>query len=244
MDPLKADAETFIQNAPFNLSENDKRVLRQQPGSFNLHTWDEVKGLVGNISSRVTELYSILANMKLTAAGDISSLVRTPVDTRKYLLFYHETGKKHGSVAQYVQQHRLHWWPPPVQPADPVPFANPEDYKILRNDWPYGVTPDITHMVVWSKARLNVVAEKGSLTQASWDLVQQFIDRTFGSVLGDNAAEKLIWFKQNAKWQSVKALEHIHVIVRGVEEEVIERWTGQSVDDIHARNWMPQSGTS
>jgi Protein of unknown function (DUF3605) len=167
----------------------------------------------------------------------MASLRRTPTDMRNYLTWYHRTTETHRSVAEYVRKEKLKW-DLPIEPASTMPFEDARDVKIIRNDWPYGLTPDITHMVVWSRARIPVTAEDGSPTEESTRLIERFIDRAFMRDIGAGADDKLLWFKQKSKFQSVGALEHIHVLVRGVDELLIEKWTGQQAGSIHARTFQ------
>lgn len=110
-----------------------------------------------------------------------------------------------------------------------IPFADPRDYKILRNDWPYGVTSDITHLVVWLKAPIPVEPETGDLTPRSRKLIEDFVRKTFVERLeGEGRTEDMVqWFKNWTRLQSVRALEHVHVLVRDVPDKIIEELTGE-----------------
>ncbi|KAI9774984.1 MAG: hypothetical protein M1840_000200 [Geoglossum simile] len=215
------DVDGPIENAPFTLSEEDKIVLRQAHHEFRPHTWGELKMVI--------------------AAGDMSTLGRSPLDMRNYLTWFLQTKNRYGTVADYVRQQKLQWQPP-ILPASKTPFANPDDYKILRNDWPYGMTPDIIHMVVWSKTPIDVVPGEGNPTPESRRLIEAFVEKTFTQEIGPDGENKVMWFKQRAQWQSVGALEHIHVIVRGVDESLVEKWTGQSAQEISSRNYQTLGG--
>lgn len=96
----------------------------------------------------------------------------------------------------------------------------------MRNDWTYAVTPGISHIVVWSKKPLPVDAE-GALTVEGRKLVEDFVKREFRDKAGEDESEegsKVQWFKNTTSLQSVRALEHVHVLVRGVDEEVLKQW--------------------
>lgn len=82
-------------------------------------------------------------------------------------------------------------------------------------------------MVVWSRTVIPTDAESGDLTAESRALVQAFVDRYFVSLLGSQGKTQVLWFKNWAALQSVRSLEHLHVLVRGVGGETIERWTGE-----------------
>ncbi|CCF35029.1 hypothetical protein CH063_01234 [Colletotrichum higginsianum] len=200
------DIETLIMHAPFKLSDEDIRVLRGQSERLEPHTWDEVKGMI--------------------AAGEMGQLRRSPLDLRNYIRWHAEIGKTHGSVLEYVRHERLHW-PKHIIARDAVPFAHANDWKIIWNDWPYDLADGMMHLVIWSKSRTAVDPETGLPTDHTAKLIESFLDRTFGETLGCRRGQDLLWFKQKTAWQSVKALEHIHVLLRNVPEERVEKLVGQ-----------------
>ena len=116
---------------------------------------------------------------------------------------------------------------------NPRPFADPDDYRILRNDWPYGLSPGISHLIVWLRTPLAVESEEGHLTAESRALIDNFVQRTFVARLAQ-ASERFIdpqshvlWFKNWVGLQSVRALEHVHILVRDVPEEILMEWSGE-----------------
>lgn len=103
------------------------------------------------------------------------------------------------------------------------------DYKIKLNDWPYGLTPDITHLVVWSKQRLREHKPAGDLTPESIMVVKFFIQHKIIDMLAaagvSDAAERVLWFRNWTGLQSVRGLEHVHILVRNAPQEVLDDWT-------------------
>lgn len=147
------------------------------------------------------------------------------------------TKAAYGSITAFICQERLRWEPLPSTSSaegpkfaykNAVPFADPHDYKILRNDWPYGFTPDITHLVVWLKTPIPVDPETGDMTPNSRELVESFVRTVFTERLAREgiADESVLWFKNWTRLQSVRGLEHVHVLVRGVPDRIIYEWTG------------------
>jgi hypothetical protein len=145
----------------------------------------------------------------------------------------------------YICQRRLQWQMPldtagstaiqrPLAAfKNPRPFADPEDYKILRNDWPYGLTPGISHLIVWLRTPIAVKSEEGHLTDESRLLIDTFVRQTFVDRLArdpriaSDAASHVLWFKNWVGLQSVRALEHVHILVRDVPEDILLEWTGE-----------------
>lgn len=66
------------------------------------------------------------------------------------------------------------------------------------------------------------------MTQTSRKQIEEFVQRRFvDRVAGlEGSEEKIQWFKNWTALQSVPGLEHVHVLVRDVPEEIIEEWTG------------------
>jgi Protein of unknown function (DUF3605) len=132
--------------------------------------------------------------------------------------------KEYGSISNFVITHRLPWGSPPFAFSSPIPMASPDDYKILINDWPYGFTDEITHIVVWSKTPIATDEETGDMTTESRKVLGDFVRRTFEERLGEG---NVLWFKNWVHLQSVRALEHFHVLVRGASVDDLEFWTGE-----------------
>ena len=133
-------------------------------------------------------------------------------------------------------EERLQWNPLPSSTPetgprfaiqDPVPFANSADYKIMPNDWPYGMQPGIKHLIVWLKGRLDTEPSRGDMTPKSRQQIQNFIQKTFiDRVEGlPGPEEKVMWFKNWTALQSVPGMEHVHVLVRDVPQQIIDEWT-------------------
>jgi hypothetical protein len=147
----------------------------------------------------------------------------------------------------YICQRRLQWQlPDPAGGIDsavcqsgplaafknPRPFADPEDYKILRNDWPYGLTPGISHLIVWLRTPIPVQSEEGHLTDESRAMIDRFVQKTFVDRLAkdrsfSDPASHVLWFKNWVGLQSVRALEHVHILVRDVPEDILFEWSGE-----------------
>jgi hypothetical protein len=199
-------------NPPFQLTAIDWHQLSITDNQFTPHTWEDLHRLI--------------------SAGQLDELKRWPSFLKAYLAWTAHVKAKYGSATQYLLQQRLFWKPLNESGAfrfelqNETPFTDPEDYKILRNDWTYAVTPGISHIVVWSKKPLPVDGE-GALTVEGRKLVHDFVKREFRDKAGEKEGEegsKVQWFKNTTSLQSVRALEHVHVLVRDVDEEVLAQW--------------------
>lgn len=143
--------------------------------------------------------------------------------------------EEYGTVPNYIMKERLRWTPLPTSTPElgpefaivnPTPFADKSDFKIMPNDWPYGMAPGIRHIIVWLKTRLDSEPNRGDMTPKSRQQVQEFIQSRFIDRVKDlpGASEKVIWFKNWRALQSVPGLEHVHVLVRDVPDDIILDW--------------------
>ncbi|KAM0515734.1 hypothetical protein ACHAPE_005813 [Trichoderma viride] len=155
--------------------------------------------------------------------------LRHIIDLRLYIAWTTETKAQYGTITEYILQNRLPkaWGLPPFVPESQVPFDAAADYKVLLNDWPYGLTPEITHIVVWSRTPIPTDPETGDLTTESRAQVEGFVKTYFVDKLGAGGEQQVLWFKNWVALQSVRTLEHFHVLVRNVDDDMLERWTGE-----------------
>lgn len=69
------------------------------------------------------------------------------------------------------------------------------------------------------------------MTEESRALVQSYVDQTFVGRLEregvKDAPARVLWFKNWTGLQSVRSLEHVHVLLRDVPEKLIFEWTGE-----------------
>jgi len=149
--------------------------------------------------------------------------------------------EQYGNITNYLCATRLHWTPRQEGEAgstfaynNATPFADPADYRILVNDWPYGLSPNITHLVVWLKTPIPTEPETGDVTAAARGLIEGFVERTFVGRLKEKGAgvDQVLWFKNWSGLQSVRAVEHFHVMVKDVDEDLLREWTGGKEKDV------------
>jgi hypothetical protein len=160
----------------------------------------------------------------LAATNNLAVLTRTPSQIRAYITWCTQINRTYGSVSNFIITHRLPWGPPPFTFNSSTPLSDPSDYRILINDWPYGFTEEITHIVVWSKTPIPTDEGTGDLTVESRRNLEGWVKNTFAERIGE---ENVLWFKNWVHLQSVRALEHFHVLVRGASKVDLEFWTGE-----------------
>jgi hypothetical protein len=146
---------------------------------------------------------------------------RKPSELRRYRQFTHRLVKEHGSIMNFMLNVRLQW-----QDMNPkgAPFQDASDIKILYNDWPYGIDPDIVHLVVWTRFELDDDPETGLSTPESKQEIEDYVQKTFGSKVNEYC-----WFKNWKSLKSVHAVEHFHVMLYKPDKEFLADITSDDV---------------
>lgn len=104
------------------------------------------------------------------------------------------------------------------------PFEYTEDIKILYNDWPYGIDPNIVHLVIWTKFELEDNPDTGLATPESRQEIEEYVQKTFRSRTKD-----VVWFKNWKSLKSVHAVEHFHVMLYKPDPEFVREITNGDV---------------
>ncbi|KAF2673949.1 hypothetical protein BT63DRAFT_397835 [Microthyrium microscopicum] len=197
---------------PFHLTARDHGVLATKDEDYVLLTWDHIKEVI--------------------ASADYEGLTRQPSQLRAYMAWSSQVREEYGSTTNFLLQKRLRWTPltsvdedPALRFAmkNPVPFAARSDYRILLNDWPYGNEPGITHICVWLKTPLPVDSVKGALTAEGTAMVNAFIKNEIEQPLKVEDQDKVLWFKNYTSLQSIRTIDHVHVLIRGLDLSKIDK---------------------
>ncbi|PYI34257.1 hypothetical protein BP00DRAFT_390670 [Aspergillus indologenus CBS 114.80] len=244
---MTIDTNPAEEPPAFNLTEVDRQVLAQTDEEFILHDWEDLKSIIarndlGILKRKPSDLHRYLAWSASTKQkyGSITNYIcqerlhwalpDTTTTTISSATNTNKPGVTSPNTAAGVPADSG-----PVFPYNnPTPFADPADYKILRNDWPYGLSPGIAHLVVWLRTPVAVDPHDGDLTPESRALIEGFVLRTFvgrlaaeRGLFADSPRDHVLWFKNWTALQSVRSLEHIHVLVRDVPETILLEWTGE-----------------
>lgn len=85
-------------------------------------------------------------------------------------------------------------------------------------------------MCVWTKSPINTDSNTGDITAESRAVIEQFVHTTFTTKLDHvfgqgNGRDHVVWFKNWVSLQSVRGVDHVHVLVRDAPEDLLEHWT-------------------
>lgn len=134
-----------------DLCAKDREIIGTRDEDYHPQTWGEVVDII--------------------RTGRLGDFRRWPSDLRRYREYIWWLTREHGSVMQFMLQKRLRWQEP-VIPRGSKPFQYEDDFRILMNDWPYGLDQRIVHLVVWTK----FVLEDDEQTEAE---ITRFVTKRF-----------------------------------------------------------------
>ncbi|KAK1079791.1 hypothetical protein LTR33_006096, partial [Friedmanniomyces endolithicus] len=151
---------------------------------------------------------------------------RVPSDLRLYKEYCAKLVEEFGSVMRFVVEERLGWGGGKVDLEVEGGLEDPANYKILQNDWPYGIDSRIVHLVVWTKFPLLTNPATEDLTPEAHAEIERVVDETFVAKCG---REKVVWFRNWTSLKSIQAVEHFHVMLFDPEAEFVREVTGGDV---------------
>ncbi|KAK3117959.1 hypothetical protein LTR53_000111 [Teratosphaeriaceae sp. CCFEE 6253] len=203
------------EKPPNPLNDTDKSVLATKDEEWKPMSWEQLQEVIAN--------------------NTLEELIRSPAETRRYLAWSADIKQQYGATTEFVIKEKLRWAPDPdltaAKDGQPVfarksdtPFDNVLDYAILKNDWPYSFEAGIVHLLAWTKTKIETDDDKGDVTPASRQLIEDFVERKFAADLGAGGSARVLWFKNWVSLQSVRALDHVHVLVKAAPPEIIEEW--------------------
>ncbi|PQE20960.1 N-acetylglucosamine-induced 1 protein [Rutstroemia sp. NJR-2017a BBW] len=166
--------------------------------------------------------------------GALAELNRRPLDLYYYKKCAWELGKRWGGVAEYVVGGKLGWVEGVGGEKENVgrPFEREEDYRVLRNDFPYALERGIVHLVVWTKFVFEEDAETGELTEEIREVVEVWVGRMFRERCG---TENVMWFVNPPALKSIKSVEHFHIMLRNPDPKFVEEVTGDDGSGVNER---------
>lgn len=158
---------------------------------------DKDRGIIGTLDAD----YAVMSwedVCQLVAAMRLDQLRRVPSQLRAYLIYCWDLRKSHGSVMAFLLRERLSW-SLPLQPSGKPPFEDPEDIRILWNDWPYGIDPKIVHLVVWTKFELEDDPVTGLVSDKARRQIDEFVAKTFYGRVPRERVSVLGWLGEEAE---------------------------------------------
>ncbi|RLV94306.1 N-acetylglucosamine-induced protein 1 [Spathaspora sp. JA1] len=177
----------------------------------------------------------------IVKSNQLEVFARSEEETTKYHEFKAWLKANELSINEYLLSSQLEWkdedirdqtkeYPQEydVNHAQDLILFNPNDVKILPNKFPYYFDTNVRHICIWSK--LKVPADKesvvGDISPRTRRLVHRYLERTF--VKRGVSWDQILWFKNWVSLQSVRAVSHFHVLLRDVDDALIEELMGNS----------------
>ncbi|EMG46929.1 hypothetical protein G210_2805 [Candida maltosa Xu316] len=174
-------------------------------------------------------------------SNQLEIFARSEQQTVKYHNFKQWLKDQNISINDYLLNHELHWKESDIRdqihevsdeysveyPEDLI-FYNRDDISILYNKFPYYFDNNVKHLCIWSKLRIPVDKESpvGDISERTKKIIHRYLEKTF--VEKGISWDQIVWFKNWLTLQSVRSISHIHVILKDVDDEFIEKLIGGS----------------
>lgn len=170
--------------------------------------------------------------------NDLNLFARLAEQTEKYLAFKKYLKNHNSTVFRYMLANTLQWVTPQevmglsdtqikvAGSGNPV-FTEASDLKIIKNDFPYYFEDDVVHLCVWSKQRIysDPNCKLGDLSAETRAEIEKYVVQTFVEDL-EVCRSDLVWFRNWDALQSVKEISHVHVVVKGMTPDQLEKVLG------------------
>lgn len=162
--------------------------------------WSELKNIVNN--------------------NQLELLARSKNETQRYLDFKTWLKLENLNIQNYIIKYELNWQD---AVSDAKLFTRSDDVKILLNKFPYYFEDDVTHFCIWTKVQIpnDPDSQIGDLSKHTRLIIDKYVRKTFPN-------NQLLWFRNWANLQSVKLISHIHVLVKGLDDETLHNLLGSS----------------
>ena len=192
-------------------------------------SWEELTDIIGTKNFHFS-VFPPLPNwipIHYLARNELSKIQRERTCLSQYRQWAAEIREQYGSMTDYLLSNRLpkSWGRPPFSPALSRPFEDPSDFRVLLNDWPYGLDSNITHIIVWSRTPIATQFADGDMTSSGRSSIEAFVQRYFVDRLPGRSRDQVLWFRNYGELRSVGAIEHFHVLVRDVDAHIVQAWT-------------------
>lgn len=186
-------------------------------------TWDEVSNYI-----KTKELYK---------------LRRSKEETQRYHKHKDDLKSKKITILQYILN-KLNWNESEIDQLNDLKYATDQQrlhiiftkrdlYKTSINDFPYYYEPNVMHLLIWSKIKLPIYLNDTTdidmfdsqnnnfpdMNPACATIIDNFLKQTLTDKYGLKLGKDYLWFVNYSNLQSIKAISHIHVLIRWKDEQ-------------------------
>lgn len=153
---------------------------------------------------------------EIVATNDLDLFARLAPGTDEYLAFKAQLKRQGTTIQDYLVRHELEW--ADVQIPDHKLFTVKDDIKVMYNKFPYYFEDNVTHLCVWTKVPIpnDPNSATGDISAYTRAVIDTFVRKLFPN-------SQLVWFRNWAALQLVRAISHCHVIIKDVDPKLLAR---------------------
>ncbi|CCF58252.1 hypothetical protein KAFR_0E00980 [Kazachstania africana CBS 2517] len=93
-------------------------------------------------------------------------------------------------------------------------FSKEDYYKVTVNDFPYKFEPRVVHLLVWSKIKLPIYMQGDEKDETMTEKIDEFFAKTLNVKFDMEKERDYAWFINYVSLQSIKAISHVHLLIR------------------------------
>lgn len=172
---------------------------------------------------------------QLVHENDLEAFARSKQVTEKYIAFKKQLKQNESTVFKHLVTNSLKWASQKdvqglkdseiIIPSLGHPlFQDASDLKLVQNDFPYYFEPDVVHLCLWSKNRIQSDKNSaiGDLSPETRALIESYVTKLFVDGLGV-PRDNLVWFRNWEALQSVREISHVHILIKGMTAEQLAK---------------------
>lgn len=183
--------------------------------------------------------YTWAETKEIVNTNALEYFARSKQLTESYHNFKKDIKNRGITVFKHLLSHQLQWFDPKLNSNKDISeindsdivikaegsklFENDNDLKVLYNHFPYFFEDDVVHLCIWSKIPIPADPNSpfGDISPETRMQIRDYLDRIISKrfgILFDN----ICFFKNWEALQSVKAISHVHVIIKGITKDQLK----------------------
>lgn len=80
-------------------------------------------------------------------------------------------------------------------------------------------------MIIWTRTPIPIEPNEGDMTPDSRAMIAAFVEQYFTDKPTGGNRDQVLWFRNWGNLRSASSIDHIYILVRGVDPRTAEEWT-------------------
>lgn len=174
---------------------------------------------------------------------ELYKLRRSAKETQRYHKHKDSLKRQNITILQYILN-KLSWNEPELDQLNDLTFATDQQrlhniftkqslFKTQLNDFPYYYEDNVMHLLIWSKIKIPLYLNDTTdidmfdsqnnnfpdTNPSCVKIIDQFLKQTLCDKFNLKPGKDYVWFLNYSNLQSIKAISHLHVLIRWKDHE-------------------------